>query len=304
MNTSSPNFYRRSGSIRPPGKLALLLTISLFMVLTGALLAQDHDVDMQQGVQDARYETQINTTYTLSPYLRAHDIDVTSVDGKVTLTGIVEDQVVKELAREIAMGVDGVTAVDNQIEVQADFVVPQRDVSERGFADKVNDAYITAAITSKLLWSRYAEGFNTNVDTLNGKVTLRGSAESGAARELAAVLAADTDGVTGVDNQLVIEPRQAATVDAGPLGEAGTDSEPGALSRAGQSISDTWITTKVKSSFMMSRNVRGNDISVTTTDGVVTLVGKVDSGPQKELAIERASNIRGVVEVVSTDLDF
>ena len=53
-------------------------------------------------VNDARQEAQIWTTYALSPYLRANDIKVVVHDGSATLTGKVDEDVNKELAKEIA----------------------------------------------------------------------------------------------------------------------------------------------------------------------------------------------------------
>ena len=67
-------------------------------------------------------------------------------------------------------------------------------------------------------------------------------------------------------------------------------------------VSDSWITTKVKSTLMYSSNVDGSDIDVTTKKGVVTLSGKLDSGAERALAIELAKNVRGVASVESTGL--
>lgn len=308
MNTFQVHSNPDSPAFRLPRKLLLASAITMILASGGAALGQDDKATMEQQINNARQEAMIETTYTLSPYLRANDIEVMVMDGKATLNGTVEDDVNKDLAKEIALSVEGVESVDNQIEVRADYSPAERDDQERSFGDKIDDASITAAVKSKLIWSQYAEGFNTNVNTLNGKVTLLGTAESGAARELAATLAADTDGVTDVDNQLVIEPREAVELaengedrDAGEAAEAG---ESGAVSRAGQSISDTWITTKVKSNFMLSKNINGRDISVETTDGVVTLTGTMDDGVHKELAVERTRNIRGVKEVIAEDLVF
>jgi hyperosmotically inducible periplasmic protein len=71
-----------------------------------------------------------------------------------------------------------------------------------------------------------------------------------------------------------------------------------------EDISDSWITTKVTSTFMLSSNVESHDIVVSTDKGVVTLSGKVDSGAERALAIELADNIRGVKSVNSTALTF
>lgn len=71
-----------------------------------------------------------------------------------------------------------------------------------------------------------------------------------------------------------------------------------------EAIADSWITTKVKSTFMYSSNVNSSDISVNTDKGIVTLAGNVDSGAEQALAIELAQNIRGVKSVNAKQLIF
>ena len=73
---------------------------------------------------------------------------------------------------------------------------------------------------------------------------------------------------------------------------------------AEQAVSDTWITTKVKSTLLYSSNVSGADITVTTVAGVVTLKGKLDSGAERALAIELAQNVKGVKSVNAKDVTF
>lgn len=236
-----------------------------------------------QNVTEARQETQIWTTYALSPYLRASDLKVSVHAGKATLTGKVEEDVSRDLAKQIALGVTGIKEVENLLVVEADYTPPAR--TERGFGDVVDDASITTAVKSKLLWSKHADGLTTDVDTRSGRVTLTGKADSGAAKDLAGRLARNTRGVVSVDNKLVV-------AGAKPAGKAEL-----AAIEAKHTVSDSWITTKVKSTFMYSSNVDGNDISVTTKDGVVTLSGTVDSGAERDLAVELAKNVRGVKAV-------
>jgi osmotically-inducible protein OsmY len=235
-------------------------------------------------ITNARQESQIWTTYALSPYLRANDLQVTVDAGKATLTGKVDEDVTKELAGQIAQGVVGITDVDNQIEVLPDYSVPERS-KERSFGDVIDDASITSAIKNKLLWSKYASGLQTDVDTSWGQVQLKGSADSAAAKATAGSLAINTRGVHSVDNQLVVD-----------------SARPAPEQSVMQEVSDAWITTKVKSTYMYSSNVDGSDISVNTQDGKVTLAGKVDSGAEQALAIEMAGNVRGVKSVNSEAL--
>src|SRR4030095_3358106 len=157
-----------------------------------------------QDVTNARQETQIWTTYALNPYLRANDLKVAVVNGKATLSGTVDEGVEKDLAKQIALGVDGIKDVDNQIVVQADYT-PSAKSSSRSYGESIDDATITSKVKSKLLWSTYTDGMTTDVDTKLGKVTLKGTADSSAAKELAGSLAANTAGVVAVDNKLTVK---------------------------------------------------------------------------------------------------
>jgi osmotically-inducible protein OsmY len=261
------------------------------IALSLAAMSAPASATVSQEVTDARQETQIWTTYVLSPYLRASDLKVEVHSGKAILSGTVEDPVNKDLAKQIALGVNGIKDVDNQIQVQADYI-PVRH-TDRSFGDVVDDASITAAVKSKLLWSKKADGLTTDVDTKDGRVTLIGNADSASERNTATRLASNTRGVMSVDNQMVVKTSKASSAKAEAKAEA---------SEARQDVSDTWITAKVKSTYMYSSNVDGGDITVSTKGGIVTLSGKVDSGAERALAIEFARNVRGVKSVSSKAL--
>jgi osmotically-inducible protein OsmY len=269
-------------------KLILASGITLAMVMFNGTAAAK---SMSQDINNARQEVQIWTTYALSPHLRSNDIKVSVENGKATLTGTVEEDVNKDLAKQIALGVSGIKEVDNQIVVQADYVAPAQS-SGRSYGEMVDDATITAAVKSKLLWSKHAEGMATEVETKSGKVTLQGTVDSDEAKNIANSLAMNTRGVVSVDNKLKVDSsmRKAVNDDKSTTGDTG------------QAIADTWITTKVKSTFMYSNNVHSSDISVSTRNGIVTLTGKVDSAVEKALAIKLAQNVRGVKSVDSSNL--
>lgn len=246
---------------------------------------------VSQEVVEARQETQIWTTYALNPHLRANDLKVSVHAGKATLTGKVEESVSKDLAKQIALGVSGVKEVDNQIVVQSDYVYPASS-STRSYGEVIDDATITTAVKSKLLWSKNADGLTADVDTERGKVRLQGSADTAAAKDLAGRLAANTRGVVSVNNQLVVKAAKPSMTDKAKLTAKETEHD----------IADGWITTKVKSTFLYSTTVDGADITVNTSGGIVTLSGKVDSAAERDLAVELAGNVRGVKSVQSKAL--
>jgi osmotically-inducible protein OsmY len=71
-------------------------------------------------------------------------------------------------------------------------------------SDKVKDAAITTAVNAKLAQDKTLSALRIDVDTVGGRVSLRGTAPDAAARERATTLASAVDGVTSVDNQLVV----------------------------------------------------------------------------------------------------
>jgi osmotically-inducible protein OsmY len=71
-------------------------------------------------------------------------------------------------------------------------------------ADTVKDAAITAAINAELARDAALSAIKVNVDTNAGKVLLRGTAPTTAARDKATELARNVSGVVSVDNQLQV----------------------------------------------------------------------------------------------------
>jgi len=259
------------------------------IVLAMVAMSSMASADARQDLVDARQETQIWTTYALSPYLRANDLKVTVHDGRAVISGKVDEDVNKELAKQIALGVSGIRDVDNQIVVESDY----NPKSSPGYGEVVDDVTITAAVKSRLIWSRYSY-MSTKVETKSGRVTLTGTVESPDAKELAYRLTANTRGVVAVSNQLTVSGEKSTT----------GENAKAAAHKVEKTVADAWITTKVKSNFFYSANVDGSDIEVATNSGVVTLKGKVGSGAERALAIELVENIRGVKGVDAKNLVF
>jgi hyperosmotically inducible periplasmic protein len=69
-----------------------------------------------------------------------------------------------------------------------------------------------------------------------------------------------------------------------------------------QPVTDTWITTKVKADLAVTDGIKSTEISVNTTNGVVTLIGVLASDTAVEKAIAVAKGIKGVVDVDASGL--
>lgn len=71
---------------------------------------------------------------------------------------------------------------------------------------------------------------------------------------------------------------------------------------AAQAVSDTWITTKVKSVLHADTDANGLDVHVETRDGVVTLRGDLTSQADVDRVEALARDVEGVTRVDATAL--
>lgn len=171
----------------------------------------------------------------------------------------------------------------------------------RTMAQTIDDATITGSVKSALLADSRTQGFDINVDTARGVVTLNGGADSQAAKNAAGQLAANAAGVVRVDNRLVVAAdgtyrRQAANT------ETASGRVRDALSDTGETIDDAWITSKVKSQFLADANIKGLNITVETNNNVVTLSGIAQTSQNRQRAIDIARATQGVRDVMAARL--
>ncbi|MCK7592597.1 BON domain-containing protein [Pseudomarimonas salicorniae] len=167
---------------------------------------------------------------------------------------------------------------------------------DRTVGQVIDDSTITASIKTKLMDDERTEAFDINVTTKSGVVTLKGGADSEAARDVATHIARTTEGVVSVDNRIVVAPegslarREANT--ATLSGEARAEA-----AELGEKSKDAWLTTKVKSQLLAEDDVDGSKINVETKNEVVHLSGVIESDTMKAMAIRIAENTEGVRDV-------
>jgi hyperosmotically inducible periplasmic protein len=74
-------------------------------------------------------------------------------------------------------------------------------------AAKAKDAVITSSVNAELAKDKQLSALRINVDTVEGRVALRGTAPDAASKDRATTLAQRVDGVKAVDNQLTVTPK-------------------------------------------------------------------------------------------------
>lgn len=72
---------------------------------------------------------------------------------------------------------------------------------------KAKDAVITTSVNAELAKDSQLSALRINVDTVEGRVALKGTAPDSASRDRATLLAQRVDGVKSVDNQLTVAPK-------------------------------------------------------------------------------------------------
>ncbi len=156
-------------------------------------------------VRDAWIDGRLETAYLFNPHLNPFTIGTDVVDGKVTLTGHVSSDIDRDLAQEVARGIDGVAEVDNQLEVKAKADSPGQPETTGGFRQIVTDATTTAVVKTKLAANDNTDALQIEVSTKQDVVTLSGAVESSEEKALAELLARNTSGVRSVVNELRVE---------------------------------------------------------------------------------------------------
>src|SRR5947209_2917678 len=161
----------------------------LFLLLPFALLAADKNTD---GVaKEVRHEL------VMLPYYSVFDNLAYRVDGgKVTLFGQVTRPTLKSDAENVVKRIEGVTSVDNEIEV---LPVSPND-------DRIRIA-VYRAIYSKPELQRYGMGAVPSIHIIvkNGNVTLVGVVDNDMDKNVAGIASNGVPGVFKVNNDLQVQ---------------------------------------------------------------------------------------------------
>jgi hyperosmotically inducible protein len=193
-----------------------LATTPVAMMLAGAMsvaalqvqaadtpsAASQNAQEVKHNVKEGWHEGVIEGAFLFNRNLSALDIDVEVKGATAVLRGYVDSATKKSLAEQVALGVEGITAVDNKLIIDAGKAAHKGTPSASNIGPALSDAAITAKVKSKLLANTEVSGLKVNVDTKDKVVTLKGEVENDAKRDLVYYITRNTDGVQGVNNKL------------------------------------------------------------------------------------------------------
>ena len=216
---------------------------------------------------DRKIEDAAKASYNYRTVLEDH-VSVKADDGVVTLTGVVEDKDQKALAEDTVENLPGVTSVTNEITVKPTY--PEH-----------SDSWIAFKIRGELLVKANVSAATTTVAVHDGVVTLGGTADNVAQKELTEVYAKEIDWVKSVKNEIVVK------------------DQPATGQTIGEKIDDASITSQVKYALFSHKATSALKTKVTTTDGVIAITGEADSDAEKSLVTKLAEDVRGVKSVTN-----
>ena len=267
--------------MRRPVALIILLLLAGgagYYVYKNGLKKPDWTNSVFSSSADGATTAKVKAAFGLSKRVSAYEINVTTKDGVVTLTGKTPSEDVKSLAAEIARDTEGVKDVVNQIEVNATAQPTSESV-------RVEDLEIRTAILESFARSPELGGKNVEVKVENRTVTLSGSVDTPAQKNGAEQTARAVDGVAGVTNNLAVANPQAATE---PPQATAPPADPGFD-----------LAKRIKFELYETGAFDTLSMDVKAEEGTVTLSGTVRSRAEQLLAERIAQSVPGVKKVVN-----
>jgi hyperosmotically inducible periplasmic protein len=171
---------------------------------------------------------------------------------------------------------------------QAPATQPTPGQQDRTLAKVISDSWITMKVHSLFIPEDALENSNIDVDTRTGVVSLSGTVATEAGKNRAVEIARMTDGVKSVTST-------ALRVAPETVGTAGRAAQEGR--RAGRTVNDGWIKSKIYAQFLTEDALNDSNIDVDIANGMVTLNGTVrtQAGSARAEALAKATEgVKGV----------
>lgn len=166
------------------------------------------------------------------------------------------------------------------------------DASVNAATSAVTDTALTGTVKTKLATDARVKGSDISVKSENGVVILTGKAPTAEAKAAAEEIAKSADASVKVENRIEAP---------GVLTNLKADAKV-AADTTGEVVTDSWISTKIKSQLLADTATKGTAIKVTTKDNIVFLRGTVATQAEKDQAIALAKETKGVAKVNASKL--
>ena len=242
-----------------------------------------HQARSDTTMPDAWITTKVKLALITTEGVSANDVNVDTVDGRVTLHGTVATAAEKSAAQDAARGIKGTRDVRNLLQIVKSSAHP---------ATKIADDALKAQVSAALAKDAALANSKIEVASVNkGVVLLSGTASTLSDTLRAVEIASRVDGVARVASEI-------QSPDVVGDAEVWRNGKYDAATAAGSAAQDMWTTSDVKMRLLANSTTPGFDINVDTDNGVVTLFGVVDSKAAKDAAgaeVRKVDGVKGLV---------
>ena len=149
-------------------------------------------------------------------------------------------------------------------------------LAERTAGETLDDTTVQASVKAALADSDAVKASEIDLETYKGEVQLAGFVATEAEKAAAGTIAAGVEGVTKVNNSLVVSAPDRSM---------------------GQTLDDQTAETKIKAALLGDEVVAGLEVNVEVRRGVALLSGFTETAAQKARAGELAGQVEGVTDV-------
>ena len=259
---------------------SLLIGVLLIVLVVGGVLLYRRDGgtslwdtmrSVKETSQNVATTSKVKTALMLSKHVSTFDINVTTNQGAVTLSGEVPSEETRRLAVAIAQDTPGVKLVQDNLVVN-----PGAERNKDTLADRVADLEIKTILIDQLARSPELKDKRLTVQVSKRIVTLDGAVDSPAQKRAAEQVVLQVPGVQGIAGTLSVANAQ-----------AGLDTVEDKLAR------------RVEFELYSTRAVPLKNVQIRSQDGTVVLSGGVGSRAEKLLAEGVTQSVDGVKRVVN-----
>jgi hyperosmotically inducible periplasmic protein len=215
----------------------------------------------------------VKAALELNRNVNAYSIAVDAKDdGTVVLGGEVPTEDVRATAARVAASVPDVTRVENQIHVNPGVAAPSGE--GRSMGENFDDHALEAKVKMAYSLSRDMKGSDVTVSAFRREVSLGGTVNSDAQRQLAVQIAQQTPQVLAVKDAL-----QVSGASGAPTGSAAALP---AAAPAGPAAADP--ARAAAAALAANANLAGYGLKVQARGGRLAVSGRVRTGAEKDLA--------------------
>lgn len=259
---------------------SILIGVLLIVLVVGGVLLYRRDGgtslwdtmrSVKETSQNVATTSKVKTALMLSKHVSTFDINVTTNQGAVTLSGEVPSEETRRLAVAIAQDTPGVKLVQDSLVVN-----PGAERNKDTLADRVADLEIKTILIDQLARSPELKDKRLTVQVSKRIVTLDGAVDSPAQKRAAEQVVLQVPGVQGIAGTLSVANAQ-----------AGLDTVEDKLAR------------RVEFELYSTRAVPLKNVQIRSQDGTVILSGGVGSRAEKLLAERVTQSVDGVKRVVN-----